>query len=86
MDWNLKDLYKSVDSKEINSDFTKLDLKSKKFNKKYRNRISDSSSPKLIFESLVEIEKIYEGLGKISSYASLLFALDLLLETFDEIG
>ena len=76
MDWNLKDLYKSVDSKEINSDFTKLDLRSKKFNKKYRNRISDSSSPKLIFESLVEIEKIYEGLGKISSYASLLFAAD----------
>ncbi|MBT3475401.1 M3 family oligoendopeptidase [bacterium] len=76
MDWNLKDLYKSPDSKKIGSDFTKLDSKSKKFNKKYRNRISNSSSPKLIFESLVEIEKIYEGLGKISSYASLLFAAD----------
>jgi len=76
MDWNLKDLYSSPNSKEIESDFKKLEVRSEKFNKKYKNKISNNCSPKLILESIKELEKIYEGLGKISSYSSLLFAAD----------
>ena len=76
MDWNLKDLYSSIESKEIKSDFVKLEKRSLKFSKKYRNKISENSSAKTVLESIVELEKIYEGLGKISSYSSLLFAAD----------
>ncbi|MFL2641322.1 MAG: M3 family oligoendopeptidase [Thermodesulfobacteriota bacterium] len=76
MDWNLKDLYSSIESKEIKYDFVKLEKRSLKFNKKYRNKISENSSAKTVLESIVELEKIYEGLGKISSYSSLLFAAD----------
>ena len=64
MDWNLKDLYSSIESKEIKSDFIKLEKKSLKFSKKYRNKISENSSAKTVLESIVELEKIYEGLEK----------------------
>tara|TARA_Y100001936_G_scaffold245541_2_gene287649 strand:+ start:9225 stop:10994 length:1770 start_codon:yes stop_codon:yes gene_type:complete len=76
MDWNLDDLYKSIDSKKIKSDFIKLESESLAFNKKYRNSINEKSSAKVILKSIIELEDIYEGLGKISSYASLLFASD----------
>ena len=76
MDWNLDDLYKSINSKRLKTDFIKLESKSLQFNKKYRNKINEKSSAKLIYKSIIELEEIYEGLGKISSYASLLFASD----------
>lgn len=76
MDWNLSDLYKNINSNEIKFDLKKLESKSLSFNKKYKNKITQNSSPKLILESITELEKIYEGLGKISSYGSLLFASD----------
>jgi len=84
MDWNLKDLYSNIDSKKIKSDFLKLEKKSLSFNIKYKNKISESSSPKVILDSIVELEKIYEGLGKISSYASLLFAADTSNEKYSK--
>ena len=42
MDWNLKDLYSSIESKEIKSDFVKLEKRSLKFSKKYRNKMSNT--------------------------------------------
>ena len=74
MEWNLKDLYDDISSKKIESDYKKLLSLSIKFNKKYKRKINKKSSPKIILKSLQELESIYEGIGKISSYSSLLFA------------
>ena len=74
MDWNLDDLYKNINSKKISDDFIKLENLSLKFNKSYKNKIKNKSNPKVVYKAIVELEKIYEGLGKLSSYASLNFA------------
>ena len=74
MDWNLNDLYKNINSKKISDDFTKLEKLSIKFNKSYKNKIKNKSNPKTVHKATIELEKIYEGLGKLSSYASLNFA------------
>ena len=74
MEWNLKDLYNDISSKKIGSDYKKLLSLSIEFNKKYKRKINKNSSPKIILKSLQELESIYEGIGKISSYSSLLFA------------
>ena len=74
MDWNLNDLYKNINSKKISDDFTKLEKLSIKFNKSYKNKIKNKSNPKTVHKAIIELEKIYEGLGKLSSYASLNFA------------
>ena len=76
MEWQLKDLYSNINSKEIQKDFQRLERAAKKFNLKYGKKITNNARPKLILEAIKELEKIYEGLGKISSYASLLFAVD----------
>ena len=76
MEWQLKDLYSNINSKEIQKDFQRLERAAKKFNLKYSKKITNNARPKLILEAIKELEKIYEGLGKISSYASLLFAVD----------
>ena len=76
MEWNLNDLYTGINSKKIKTDFNKLEKAAIKFNKAYGKKINDKTSPRLILKSITELEKIYEGLGKLSSYASLLFATD----------
>ena len=76
MEWNLKDLYDGIDSKKIKNDFNKLEKNSLSFAKKYQSKINDNVSPNIVYSALIDLEKIYEGLGKISSYASLLFASD----------
>ena len=74
MDWNLNDLYPNINSKKISEDFLKLEKRSIKFNKSFKNKIKNKSNPKIVHKAIVELEKIYEGLGKLSSYASLNFA------------
>ena len=74
MDWNLNDLYPNINSKKISEDFLKLEKRSIKFNKSFKNKIKNKSNPKVVHKAIVELEKIYEGLGKLSSYASLNFA------------
>ena len=37
--WNLNDLYKGLNDKRINADLKLINLKSNKFEKKYRNKL-----------------------------------------------
>jgi oligoendopeptidase F len=75
--WNLGDLYKGLNDKKIASDLKRIHLNSKKFEKKYRNKIkSERLTATTLLNALKEIEKISEGLGKILSFAHLLFAGD----------
>lgn len=75
--WDLRDLYKGLNDKKIESDLKRIHLNSKKFEKKYRNKIkSERLTATTLLNAIKEIEKITEGLGKILSFAYLLFAGD----------
>ena len=73
--WNLKDLYPSTNSTLIKSDLNNLRLKTKKFEKKYNNKISSLNS-KQLYKSILELEKIDIKMDKIISYAHLLVSED----------
>ena len=75
--WKLSDLYRGLNDKKIESDLKRIQLNSKKFEKKYRNKIkSERLTAATLLSAVREIEKISEGLGKILSFAYLLFAGD----------
>lgn len=75
--WDLGDLYKGLKDKKIESDLKRIHLNSKKFEKKYRNKIkSERLSAATLLNAIKDLEKISEGLGKILSFAYLLFAGD----------
>lgn len=75
--WNLGDLYKGLNDKKIASDLKRIHLNSVKFEKKYRNKIkSERLTAAKLLNAVKEIEKISEDIGKILSFAYLLFAGD----------
>ena len=75
--WKLNDLYKGLNDKKIESDLKRIHLNSKKFEKKYRNKIkSERLTAATLLKAVKDIEKISEGMGKILSFAYLLFAGD----------
>jgi len=71
--WDLSDLYKSIESEEISLDLKFIELRSKKFEKKYEGKIKllDSRS---LFKAIQEFEKIDERIHKILSFAQLLIS------------
>ena len=56
MEWNLKDLYESIDSKKIKNDFNKLEKNSLSFARKYQSKINDNVSPNIIYSALIDLE------------------------------
>ena len=73
--WNLGDLYESPNSKKLRDDLSNLSIITKKFEKKYNNKVINSSSEKLL-KAIIELEKIDIKMDKIMSYAHLLVAED----------
>ncbi len=73
--WNLGDLYESPNSKKLRDDLSNLSIISKKFEKKYNNKVINLSSEKLS-KAIIELEKIDIKMDKIMSYAHLLVAED----------
>ena len=75
--WNLGDLYKGISDPRVEKDFGRISARAEKFEKKYRGRIK---SPSLTASELAgavrELERLSEGVGKILSFAYLLFAAD----------
>ena len=69
--WDLRDLYKSPGSKEIQKDLIFLRKNSILFEKKYFKKVSKLSSKKLYY-AILELEKIDMVMDKIISYAHLL--------------
>lgn len=75
--WKLDDLYKGTDDPKIETDFEQSEQRAKKFEKMYRGKInSPSLTPKLLLDAILEIESIQQTLGKLMSFAHLLFAAD----------
>ena len=73
--WNLGDLYESPNSKKLRDDLRNLGIITKKFEKKYNNKVINLSSEKLL-KAIIELEKIDIKIDKIMSYAHLLVAED----------
>ena len=73
--WNLVDLYESPNSKKLRDDLRNLGIITKKFEKKYNNKVINLSSEKLL-KAIIELEKIDIKMDKIMSYAHLLVAED----------
>jgi oligoendopeptidase F len=75
--WDLSDLYQSLDDPRIESDIKDSFLRAKSFEEKYRGRInSETITPSFLLETVKELESISEELGKLISYAYLVFAAD----------
>ena len=75
--WNLNSLYPSMDSPELKKDLEKVTEKSLSFETRYKTKVSQLTGPQLA-HSIVEYEKIEEILGRIMSFAQLIYSGDML--------
>lgn len=74
--WDLSDLYKDKNSKELKDDLAIVTDRVKRFNKLFINKIN-SIDVSLLASAIKEYEQIGEIIGKISSYAFLLYAQNI---------
>jgi len=75
--WDLSDLYSGLKDKRIKRDTNDLFKKSEAFEKKYRGKInSPKLTPKVLQNAVQELEYISEKIGKLLSFAYLVFAGD----------
>jgi len=74
--WNLTDFYSSIKDKQITRDFEFIDKEIKIFSKKYLKKVNNINAP-IFFEAIEHYQKISEIIGKISSYAYLIYASNL---------
>jgi oligoendopeptidase F len=75
--WDLTDFYQNIDDKNIELDFKNLKIRSEKFTKDYKGKISNLSGDDLYY-AIKENEEISEYFGKISSFSYLNYASDML--------
>ena len=79
-EWNLTDLYPGIDSAELKSDFAWVENEAHKFATRYRGKLeallkgSDPSSA--LHEAIKHYESIDDKLGRILSYAGLVYSGD----------
>lgn len=71
-EWNLKDLYKSIDDPELEKDVAKIERAYRRFAKNYKD--AKVSSPGVLFKAIEDYEKLY-SLPKPLSYLFLLKSL-----------
>jgi oligoendopeptidase F len=74
--WNLQDLYRGPDAAEIQRDLTAAADRSKVFRKTYEGKLASLSGAALL-AAIEEYEAIQELLGKVMSYAQLLYAANM---------
>ena len=80
--WNLTDLYPGPDSPAVETDFAKAEDVARAFAAAYQGRLAAMPGSELA-AAIAEYERIEELLGRLMSYAQLLFAGD---STNAEIG
>ena len=71
--WNLRDLYPGPDSSAVEADFAKAEDVARAFAAAYQGRLADLPGGALA-SAIAEYERIEELLGRLMSYAQLLFA------------
>ena len=76
-EWDLSDLYPSQDGPEITKDIASSARAAARFAKRYQGKLTDLDGDTLA-KSITEFEKIDEVLSRLMSYASLLYAGDMM--------
>lgn len=75
--WDLSDLYSGLDDPGIEKDINRLLKKSESFEGAYRGRINSKSvTQETLLKAVRELESISEQIGKLLSFAYLIFAAD----------
>ncbi|QDH15685.1 M3 family oligoendopeptidase [Oecophyllibacter saccharovorans] len=85
--WDLGDLYLSPDDPALKADLERLEREAEEFEKRWKDRLEATANPSSpssqdqapltpveLAQALEEYQDIEEGLGKVGSYAQLLFA------------
>ncbi|MFD2236210.1 M3 family oligoendopeptidase [Aureimonas populi] len=78
-EWNLADLYESPDSERIGADLAEAGRRALAFQERFRGKLAqEAASPGggALAEALAELEALEELLGRLASYAGLLYAGD----------
>ncbi len=79
-EWNLNDLYSGMESQELSADFARCETEAKAFSERYRGQLAElikgPSAPQSLFDALKTYEAIDDRLGRILSYAGLVYAGD----------
>jgi oligoendopeptidase F len=73
--WNLSDLYPGPDSAELKADLDRAEAAAKAFSAAHAGRIP-AMSGRALADAIAEYERIEETLGRVMSYAQLLFSGD----------
>src|SRR5689334_17544723 len=77
-EWNLNDLYSGIDSPELKRDLEQADTECIAFEEAFKGKLSAMAAGEGAGRSLAEVVKRYEAiedkLGRLYSYASLLYA------------
>ena len=73
--WDLKDLYAGMDDPQIKADLDRAEAEARRFSDTYRGRLAGLSGAE-IAEAIATFERIEELLGRVMSYAQLVFAGD----------
>jgi len=76
---DLTDFYQNINDKNIELDFKDLEQKAQKFSKNYKAKITKLSGDEL-YQAICDNEEIAEKFGKISSFAYLTYAADMMDE------
>jgi len=79
-EWNLADLYASMDSPQLEADFVQVERETKAFVETYKGKLDSLGQSKEASIKLAEAVKAYEAiddrLGRILSYSGLVYATD----------
>jgi len=73
--WDLSDLYPAPDSPVLQADLAEADASARAFKERYVGKLA-SASGEVLATAIAEYERIEEVLGRIMSYAQLLFSSD----------
>ena len=76
--WDLRDLFAGHDDPRIDATLRECCGRAEKFAEKFRPLLENSKTltADAVFDALQELENIYEPLGRVGSYAGLLYAAD----------
>lgn len=79
-EWNLNDLYSGMEAQELSADFARCETDAKAFAERYRGKLAElikgTTATQDLFDALKAYEAIDDRLGRILSYAGLVYAGD----------
>lgn len=77
-EWDLSDFYKAPGAPEVAKDFRRADMLCSEFRQNYEGKVTSLSGEQLA-KAIAEYEVIQELIGKLGSYAQLVFSKNMML-------